>query len=630
MALTLLVCAIFWPMLGFEFVDLDVRDQLLKNPYITGLTSENLKHIFTSLCIRSYYPVRTLSFAVDYQLWGLNPAGFKLTNGLFHLASVLLVFWLILRLFRPLLRPELTKQLGPSDVAVAAFSAGLFAVHPVVVEPVTWVAGREELLMTLGALGCIHCHLFARRLEEQGGRTGAALAFFVGAAVSCAAACLSNAVGAAIPAMIVAWDVLTLSRPKWRRILFGTSALWVIGVTTIVTKKLAGPDHLQAEPGLFLTQRVMTVLNVYWLNLRTVLWPQGLTIYYDQVKPESFLDSGVILGAAAVAITLVVLWKLRNHKLALFGLLWFILALAPASQIMPHHIHRADRFLYLPLVGLALAVAAALRPLRQAGKGALAATGMIAAALLSLVVLGTLSARQLRTWRNGVSLWEHCARLCPNSAKAHDSLADNLAEAGQFGRAIPHYQKAMMLRPNHVGTLNNYAHQLASCRDARLRNYELAIRLATQACELTQWKDPKVRSTLAMAHGTFAESLAAGGQFEGAIENYRKAIKANPQDVISLFDLALLLATCRDEKLRVPGEAVRLAEYACELTKQEDPVGLMILAAAYAEAGEFEVAIDRIHKSLRLARASGNGELAAELQFRLRRYQHGTAELELR
>ena len=108
----------------------------------------------------------------------------------------------------------------------ATFSAGLFAVHPVVVEPVTWVAGREELLMTLGTLGCVHFHLTARRLERRGRQNPRAMACFFSAALCCAAACLSNAVAAVIPLLIVAWDVLTLTGPKLWRIVGGTSALW--------------------------------------------------------------------------------------------------------------------------------------------------------------------------------------------------------------------------------------------------------------------------------------------------------------------------------------------------------------------------------------------------------------------
>ena len=101
-ALVYLECVVFYPLLlhNFEFVGGDVRSQVINYPHVHGLSAENVKHIFTSRCVTSYYPVRALTFAIDYQRWGLNPRGYKLTNGLIHLANVLLVFWLILRLFR--------------------------------------------------------------------------------------------------------------------------------------------------------------------------------------------------------------------------------------------------------------------------------------------------------------------------------------------------------------------------------------------------------------------------------------------------------------------------------------------------------------------------------------------------
>ncbi|MHC4405047.1 MAG: hypothetical protein ACYTG0_35820, partial [Planctomycetota bacterium] len=200
-ALACLVVAVFFPMLRHDFVQYDVSDQLLENPHAQSLTWGNLGYLFTSRCTTSYYPIRTLTFALDYGLWGPNASGFKLTNGLIHLANVLLVFWLVLRL----LRGRLWATADPLDsrwtAPAAALAAGIFAVHPVVVEPVAWIAGREELLMTLGALGTIHLHVTARRLAERG-RAARAAACHLGAALSCAAACLSNAVAAVIPALV--------------------------------------------------------------------------------------------------------------------------------------------------------------------------------------------------------------------------------------------------------------------------------------------------------------------------------------------------------------------------------------------------------------------------------------------
>ena len=118
-----LVAAVYGPMLGFEFVDYDVTGQVVDNPHIRGLTWTNLQHILTTRCVTSYYPVRTLSFALDYQLWGLNPAGFELTNGLIHLANVLLVFWLALRLFA-IGSAERSGTVGGWEVFLSAVAAG--------------------------------------------------------------------------------------------------------------------------------------------------------------------------------------------------------------------------------------------------------------------------------------------------------------------------------------------------------------------------------------------------------------------------------------------------------------------------------------------------------------------------
>lgn len=617
-ALACLVGAVFFPILGFEFVDIDVGQQVVDNPHIRVLTWGNLRHILSSRCIYSYYPIRTLSFAVDYQLWGLNATGFKLTNGVVHLTNVLLVFWLIRRVFR---RTALSDG-SPSawrDVWLAAFGAGVFAVHPVVVEPVTWVAGREELLMTLGALGCIHFHLSARRLGELGGRKRRALACYVGAAVCCAAACLSNAVAAVIPLLITAWDVLTLPRPKLWKILTGTSALWVIGAATIVIKKLgANPETTAAQPGVFSAEWVALVLNTYWVNLKTLAWPTSLAVSYSPLRPEGLLSVDVILGVAAVGLTGVLLWSLRRRKLILFGLFWFGLALAPTSQLMSHHVHHADRFLYLPLAGLVTAASVGLKPLGNALRGRGQWAGAVGVAVVGLAVLATVSARQVQTWRNSVTMWEHCLKVDPENAKAHDLFGNLLNNRGQWRRAREHYRKAMELDSNDPEALRAVALQLALFEDEKLRNYPQAIRMARRACELSRWKEPRHTRALATVYSVLAESQAAGGQFGPAIRNYKSAVEADSTFIPALYNLALILATCPDDRLRNPDEAVPLAERAYQLTEHPEAAHLSIIVDVYAAVGWLDKASAFAEEGVRLAQAEGDLELAGDLQRRLR------------
>ena len=619
LTLVCLVCGAFFPILGFDFVNLDVYTQIADYPHIRGFSWDNLRQIFTSRHISSYYPVRTLTFVVDHQIWGLSPGGFKLTNGLIHLANVLLVFWLILRLLRH------PAAAGPSartwwDASVAAFGAGIFAVHPLVVEPVTWVSGREELLMTLGTLGSIHFHLAARGLERGGASATSRWACHAGTAFCCAAACLSNAVAAVIPLLITAWDLLTLARPRARRIFYSTAPLWAMGLATIVIKKLGKGHHAEVIAGAFSGEWLMTIFKLYWTNLKTIFWPQDLALTYEWIRPASFLDVEVILGATAVALTCLALWMLRRQPLTSFGLLWFGIALGPTSQIMPHYVARADRFLYLPLVGLAIAAGVGAGPLGRV----LNRRGTIAAVLLAaasgLFLLGLLAGRQVQTWRSGISVWENCLKVSSNNHLAHRCLADELGQLGQLDQAFAHYKRALWLDFENEMALSNFARLLVTC-DTERRDYDLALQLAEFAVELSPGNDPQMRRTLAMVCNNQAVELSADERYDRAVDGYRRAIETDPQYVAPLFNLALLLAIHGDEEFRRPDEAVLLARRACKMVDLPDANQLMILATAYAQAGSSDLAIRTMEKAAELAENAGNPQQADLLRGRLRLYR---------
>ena len=612
-ALVCLVAVTFFPVPGFEFVGCDIRSQAVDNPALRGLTVENVKHIFTSRCITSYYPVRTLTYMVDCQLWGLRAGGFKFTNCLIHVANVLLLFWLALRLVR---HPKAAQTRPPTwrEVAVAGFPAGVFAVHPVVVEPVVWVSGREELLMTLGALGTVHLHVAARRLGEESGKTRRAILCHVAAAFCCAAACLSNAVAAVIPALVTAWDVLYLSRPRLSRILYGTAALWVIGAATIVVKRAGEVAGVVGQPDLLSADRLMLVANVYWLNLKTLLCPTGLGFGYPMVVPESFLDAEVLLGLIAIGLTLVALWAFRRRTGVLFGLLWFAVALGPSSQVMAHHIHRADRFLYLPLAGLVLALTMGWGPLASRLRRPAAAVGAIALGAVVLIALETLATSGVWTWKNEITACENSLELDPTSPETRCALADRLVVFGHYRRAAETYREAMRLHPDDARIQSNYAWLLATCDDREVRDHELAAELAARACRLSQWKVPGFLLVLAKVHFSVAEELARQGESDRAAALHKKGVD-------EMLQMAILLQSDTKGRLEDPDEAVRVAERACQLIQRPDSTQLGILADVYAKAGKLEQAADAMERAVERSRADGNTERTDQFQRRLDDYR---------
>jgi tetratricopeptide (TPR) repeat protein len=268
--------------------------------------------------------------------------------------------------------------------------------------------------------------------------------------------------------------------------------------------------------------------------------------------------------------------------------MWFVLSLGPTSQIMPHHIARADRFLYLPLVGLAVALALGIRPLGRFIQNRDRAVGVIAAGLASVLLLATRSARQVEIWRNSRSICDHCLSLNPRSPE----------------------------------TLANLAWTLATCRDPALRDYDLALELAAKACRITGRKDARIVRKLALVYTSLASDLQSRGRFDEAIENYDKAIDADPKYDLPWFNQSLLLTTCPDTRLRQPDEAVHLAEQGCRLVDQPDAHRLAILAAAYAEADRFQEAVHTIQLAIQRARVEKDWAALEELEHLRDLYQN--------
>jgi len=611
LVLVCLVAVIFFPIVGFEFANFDMGTSVLENPYVHGFTVENVTHILTSPCIESYYPVRTLTYVLDYTIWGLQPGGFKLTNCLIHLANVMLLFWLI----RRLLRRGTPSRAGAGsirEVAVATLACAVFAIHPLVVEPVTWVPGREELLMTLGALGCMHFHVSARRLAERGGGTLAVFTRHALAAVCCLAACLSNVIGAIIAVLVAAWDWLTLPKPRLGKMVRGEIALWAVGVVVVLGKMFrvgvaSGTDPLPLVPA----RQLRLALEVYWLNVRSLFWPTRLAVSYDnRTFPTSFLDREVILGIVLVVLTGLLLWTLRRKKIVLFGVAWFLIALAPAAQLMPHHIHRADRFLYLPLAGLAVALATGLWPVAERLRARRAVAAALAPALIVVLLLGLRSAGQVQTWRDPIRMWENCVRVTPNDGFLHDALARTLASRGYRERALWHAKRSTELDYiDNPASLCNRAMGLALAPNMTLEDRAEAVRLAERACALTGWEDRECLETLPVAYAGLAAAQYGAGQYAAALENYRKAMARDEDNEIVLVNLALMLATCPDPALRDPAEAVRLAERALETLEHPSTDAMRILAEAYVAAGQTDRAVAAAEQAARIAEEAGRPDM---------------------
>jgi tetratricopeptide (TPR) repeat protein len=650
-ALVVLVLAVFLPTLPYPFSLYDDDLQVTGNPFVRSLAPSAVAYIFSHFCITSYYPVRLLSLAIDYHFWGLDPTGYRLTNVLLHAANVLLVFWLMLRLcaartgradgqppqeehgpYGPRSALGDPPRSGIWQVIAAAVAAAIFAVHPVVVEPVVWIPGREELLMTLFALLCLHFHRSAHLATERGAPWHRIVLLHGLSATACAAAAMCNAVAACIPLIVLAYD-LAIARPKRLRPIIATVAgalpLWAIAAGALVLKKIGDTQPTvtcaTVDVEINLWQRAAIVFDNFRLNLETLIWPRGLALLYPREIPETFLSVGTVLGIVLGLAALAGLWFLWRRPVALFGALWFLAALGPSSQIVPHHIFRGDRFLYLPLAGLVLAAGSGLAWLVGKGKGpgplkSLRVLGpfLFAGAIGLVAALGIATVRQTAVWQDNVGFFQYCVDLAPENAEAHNMLGKALSHRGRWSDAIAHYQKAVEIVPDYPQAhsnlglallrLDRYAEaerelrivlSLTPRRSDAYDDLGLALQRQGKLAEARRCHEEALRldDKNASAHFNLAWIMLAEGQVEEALRHLEDAIRLNPIHADAWLNRGVALM-----RLGRPAEAVQAILEAVRL----NPASAQAynnLAVARAAQGDYREAIAAYRQAIELAPA---------------------------
>ncbi|MFP4475982.1 MAG: tetratricopeptide repeat protein [Desulfatibacillaceae bacterium] len=538
------VGALFGRTLDFGFANVDDVVLVLDNPLVHGLSTENLRGIFTHFSVHSYYPTRLVSLAIDYAAWGPDPAGYHLTNVLLHGLNVVFLYLLLSRLAR-------SAGLSGDMARWCGFPAALiFAVHPVVVEPVAWIGGREELLMLLFGLGCVATH--ARAVSVRGGMS---VVWHILSAYLAVLSVTSNVMGVAWPLVCVAHDAAVLRERSVGRLVAGNWHLLLVSAAGVFLKAVGLlsydpgkvgyvfptlPEALGNLPALASRLRAtatnewgevlrlgawnrsLVVVSLYAKNLATMVCPAELPIWYDADVPESAADPWVVGGGLLIGGTAWLLWRNRKRPLIAFGLLWFLAGLLPSSQIVGHHTYRADRFLYLPLAGLALAAAAAACRSDAARRRRRARTLVMVLAML----LFARSAMHVGVWKDGETLLLHSIRVNPDAAFLRHNLGNEYARQGRDEKALQMHMDAWKRAPLNAMIFHRLYQQLS-----KTGRYGEAAQLTRTLIALKPG-DPSLRNNLGAA-------LSDAGMHEAAIAAYDKSIALDPDNAASHNNIAL-------------------------------------------------------------------------------------------
>ncbi len=432
-SLVVLVVAVYWPTVKFDFVNWDDPWYVINNPLIRSWHPSNLMQVATQVVTRNFAPATIASFLVDHTVWGLWPGGYHLTNVFLHAINSVLVYVLVVQLSR-------NRSIGWA-------TAALFALHPVQIETVAWISSRKGLLSASFILSSLICWL---RPERTGKQEGLGL-LFLGLAL------LSKAIAVVVPPVVLLYDMLICRRSfaesLARQFIPGLMALWLLLATMSAQTTIVG--GVRGHFALNKLQILAVDSVIVWRYMGMLAWPDQLCVLYDPpVSGIALKMTAAIVGWLVVSL---VVWRCRRrYPMAAFACAMFALFLIPVLNLFPITTLMNDRYLYLPSVPVfALAAAGLARVLKVTDSQAVCELthdwadkartclmwGTVTAGVFGCAVM---TARHLPVWRNGRSLWTHTVQHVPQLPVVQIQLANTLHQEGQTLKAINVLQQTLV------------------------------------------------------------------------------------------------------------------------------------------------------------------------------------------
>ncbi|HTO07503.1 MAG TPA: tetratricopeptide repeat protein [Myxococcota bacterium] len=586
--LCLLVVAGYSGVTQLELLNYDDDEYFTLNPLVNGgLRASAVLQAFTTFHAGNWHPLTWISHMVDVSLFGLTPEGPHVVNAAIHALNAVLAF---------LALAELTGTTWR-----AALAAALFAIHPLRVESVAWIAERKDVL----SMGFALAALWVWAAWARGGRR----ASYWGTVALCGASLLAKPTAVTFPFLLLLLDFWPLRRWHSARALgplarekapFFALAL----ASSVVT--LFAQQALVRRPSLAL--RLENADIAYVDYLRRFLVPVDLAAMYPfRSAPETRV--WVACALLLLAVTAFALAQARRRPWLIVGWLWFVGTLVPTIGIVRVGVQAsADRYTYLPSLGLSLALAfAAGEAVARAPRARVAVGAVAAAVLLSFVALTRV---QVATWHDMVSLFSHALEVTRSNWYAHTELGIAQAGQGEYEAARDSLEAAVRIQPAYPRALANLGSVQAELGETEAGIANLEHALAIQP-DIT---GGRLGLAVAFEH---AERLA---EAEAA---YRRAFDDPTTASEARLRLARLLSVAPDPALRDGAQAVALCEEVCRATPCDSPEVLDIRAMALMEAGRQDEAVATARQAAAAARARGDAQLALKLGARIVSYQSG-------
>ena len=586
--LAVLAWLVFGQTLWHDFINYDDPRYVYENTKITGgLSISGIGWAFTHIHSLNWHPITTISHMLDCQLYGLKAGWHHFTNVLLHTLAVILLFVAL---------EQMTGAIWRS-----AFVVAVFAIHPLRVESVAWIAERKDVLSGVFFMLTLLAYTYYVRLPRV--RSYLLVLFLFACGLMCKPMLVT------LPFVLLLLDYWPLDRIKsqfWKRVTEKIPLIALSAVSSVITF-LVQKGAVGRTEELPILERINNAVVSYVIYIWQLIWPANLAVFYPH--PENRLPVWEIVCCFVVLIcitvTAIALRKQRPYLLT--GWLWYLGMLVPVIGLVQVGWQgRADRYTYLPQIGLYIAVTWGVAELTASYRHRRAI--LSAAAILVIAVLSSCAWAQTSYWRDSETLFRHALAVTTNNDVAENNLGIVFLGQGKLDDAISLLQSAADLRPDNSPAHENLAKALlqkGQVADA-LVHYRKLLELQPDNMEV---------------HNIVGTVLVQQGRVQEGVEEWQKVLSLEPDNGNALSNLAWVFATSPDQSIRDGPKAVQLAEHAVRISGGRIPILFRTLAAAYAENGQFSDAIQTAQRGIQLANNRGNASLASELQAHIELYQ---------
>lgn len=602
-ALVAVTALVYADVRHFPFINWDDGEYVFANPHVlSGLSSQTLAWAWTSHVADNWHPLTMLSHSLDVEWFGMDAGWHHISSLVLHSVNTALVFLIMMR--------------ATSAAGASLFVAAIFGLHPLHVESVAWVSERKDVLSTLFVLGSILSYL---RYSHQPSalQYAATLLLFV-------LALLSKPMVVTMPVLLLLLDYWPLRRwghaaqaRRWQELLLEklpfVLASVALGLVTLgaQSSSVAGLDALDLET------RIMNAGVGYLGYLQHTFWPVGLSAFYPMrpIPPTT----GIMAVLAVIGLAGVTLWQAPRRPYLFVGVWWFLIALAPVIGIVQTGEQaRADRYMYVPLIGISTACAWGAREV--IARWPVSRTPILAAAALAIVGSAFLTSQQVQHWSSSEALWTAAIRASSPNYRAEEKLGEALREQGRFDDAVARYSNAIRFAPpsspryeammrnnlgivegrrnNHTAAAEHFALAVALTPDFSEARSNLGAALSTlgRPAEALPHLEAAARLTpeSVEVHVVLGGALAALRRHEEAAAAFARAIALDPKHASARANRGVQLAQVN----RMPEAIAEL-----QLAIREDPrqpAWHYALGVIFLNAGQVDHARTQMTLALRI------------------------------